>query len=106
MAGSVLGLSTPPVELGALAVAPELGSTGSPTAAAKAAEDFESFFLWQVFDNMFADIPTDGPFGGGQAERIYRSLMSQEFARIVARGGGVGIADFVQREMLNLQEVG
>ncbi|MGH6720249.1 MAG: rod-binding protein [Alphaproteobacteria bacterium] len=105
MADLALGLATTPVDLAALAAPPTPKATASPTEAAKTAEDFEAFFLWQVFDSMVAGIPTDGAFGGGQAEQVYRSLLSQEFARVVARGGGVGIADYVQREILRLQEV-
>lgn len=71
----------------------------------KTAEDFEAFFLSQMFEHMFDGVSTDGPFGGGQAERIYRSLMVQEYGKQVARAGGVGIADSVKREMLQLQEV-
>ena len=97
---------TPPVAYSAQVKAPTLEPTTSPDRAAKVAEDFEAFFLWQVFDGMFAGIPTDGPFGGGQAEQVYRSLLTQEFGRFVAKSGGVGIADAVQREMLKLQEVG
>lgn len=95
----------PPVGLATIAVAPTPGATSSPDRARATAEDFEAFFLWQVFDGMFAGVPTDGPFGGGQAEEVYRSLLTQEFARVVARGGGVGLADAVQREILKLQEV-
>lgn len=96
---------TPPIGYAASAKAPGLGAATTPDKAAKVAEDFEAFFLWQVFDGMFAGIPTDGPFGGGQAEQIYRSLLTQEFGRYVARSGGIGIADSVQREILKLQEV-
>ena len=95
----------PPVGFAIVAATPEPRATASPDKARQTAEDFEAFFLWQVFDGMFAGIPTDGPFGGGQAEEIYRSLLTQEFARVVAHGGGVGLADSVQREILRLQEV-
>jgi Rod binding domain-containing protein len=104
MAEPLAGL-TPPVGYAASAATPTPRAASSPEAAAATAEDFEAFFLWQVFDSMFAGIPTDGPLGGGQAEEIYRSLLTQEFGRFVARGGGVGIADSVQREILKLQEV-
>ena len=97
---------TPPVGYASTIATPELRPTSSPDQAAKVAEDFEAFVLWQMFDTMFAGIPTDGPFGGGQAEEVYRSLLTQEFGRHVARNGGIGIADAVQREILKLQEVG
>lgn len=70
----------------------------------KAAESFESFFLARMFDTMFSGIKTDGPFGGGNAENIYRSMMNQQYGRLMTRAGGIGIADAVEREILMLQE--
>ena len=106
MAEFAFGALNLPVGLAQLAAAPTVRASQSPTEAAKTAEDFEAFFLSQMFDTMFAGLRTDGPFGGGQAEQVYRSLLSQEFGRVVARNGGIGIADYVQREILKLQEVG
>lgn len=68
------------------------------------AEDFEAFFLSQVFSEMFSGIETDPLFGGGPGEGVFRSMMIQEFGKSVAQSGGVGIADSVMREMIALQE--
>src|SRR3546814_4099264 len=46
----------------------EPGHTTDPAKAKQAAQDFESFFLTMVFENMFAGIKTDGYFGGGHGE--------------------------------------
>ena len=54
---------------------------------------------------MFAGISTDGRFGGGSAEGVYRDLLNQEYARVLSRSGGIGVADVVYREILKLQEV-
>jgi Rod binding domain-containing protein len=43
-------------------------------------------------------------FGAGNGENVYRSLLSQEYAKVAAKSGGVGIADAVQREIIRLQE--
>ncbi|HAA93297.1 MAG: hypothetical protein CMM48_18685 [Rhodospirillaceae bacterium] len=72
--------------------------------ARKAAEEVESFFLSQVFETMFAGIRTDGAFGGGQGEKVFRSMLIQEYGKAAAKSGGFGIADSVQREILRLQE--
>lgn len=74
------------------------------TMTRETAVDFESFFLSQVFAEMFAGIETDPVFGGGPGETVFRSLMVQEFGNTVARSGGVGVADAVMREMIALQE--
>jgi len=59
----------------------------------------------QVLDQMFAGVPTDGRFGGGSAEGVYRDLLNQEYAKVLSRSGGLGVADAVYREILKLQEV-
>ena len=77
----------------------------APEAVRNAAEDFESFFLSQMFEMMFEGIETDGPFGGGHGEKIFRSLMITEYGKATAARGGVGIADQIIRQMLTTQEV-
>jgi len=84
------------------AQAPKPGTNAAD--ARKAAENFEAFFLSQSLDSMFAGVETDSLFGGGQAEKVYRSLLNQEYAKVAAKSGGVGIADAVQREILRMQE--
>ncbi|WP_282607964.1 rod-binding protein [Pelagibius sp. Alg239-R121] len=73
--------------------------------AKQAAEDFEAVFIAQMLGPIFDTLETDGPFGGGPSEKIYRSLMVQEYGKSIAKSGGIGISDSVQREILKLQEV-
>lgn len=89
----------------ALRQAPTVAGTRDPATARKTAEDFEAFFLSQVFEEMFAGVEPDAMFGGGAAEQTYRSMLFQEYGKAVAKSGGVGLADAVQREILKLQEV-
>ena len=71
----------------------------------RAAEEFEAVFLSQMLAPLFAGIETDGFFGGGPGEDIYRSLLVEEYGKAMARSGGIGIAAAVERELLGLQEV-
>ena len=71
----------------------------------RAAEEFEAVFLSQMLAPMFEGLETDELFGGGPGEDIYRSILVEEYGKAIARSGGVGIADAVQREILRLQEV-
>jgi Rod binding domain-containing protein len=73
-------------------------------AAKKAAEDFEAVFLNEVLGSMFEGVSTDGPFGGGPSEGIFRSMLVDRYAQAIARQGGFGIADAVQRELMRMQE--
>ena len=72
--------------------------------ARKAAMDFEAVMLTQVLNEMFAGVTADGPFGGGMGEEMFRGLMNQEIAGSIARQGGVGIADAVYNELIQLQQ--
>ena len=72
--------------------------------AREAAESFEAFILTQVVDTMFAGITTDGPFGGGNGEQQWRSMLNEQYATAISKSGGIGIADQLYRQMLEIQE--
>ena len=72
--------------------------------AKSAAEDFEAFFVTHSFEDMFADLSSDPLFGGGEGEDIFKSFLLQEYGKQVAKAGGIGVSDMVQRQLLQLQE--
>ena len=74
-------------------------------AAMATAKDFEAVFISQMLAPIFESLPTDGPTGGGQGEKIFRSLMVQEYGKSLVQSGSIGIADAVYREIIKLQEV-
>jgi len=49
-------------------------------------------------------ISVDDVFGGGKGEEVFRGLMVQEYGKMIAAQGGVGIADQVRAELLKTQE--
>lgn len=67
------------------------------------AREFESSFLSIMLQQMFDGVKTDGPFGGGQGEQMFRSFMTDAMAKRISAAGGIGLADNVAREMLKLQ---
>lgn len=85
-------------------VAPRLGKVDNAVQAAKTAQEFEAFFLGQMLQPMFEGLQAETPFGGGHAEKIWRTMMVDEMGKAMAEAGGIGIADQVQREILRLQE--
>lgn len=92
-----------------LAARPDLAA-GPPDTAARAAawntaREFEALLLGQFAAIMFSGIGTDGPFGGGPAEDIYKTLLSEEYGKVLASAGGIGLAEAVYREIIKLQEV-
>lgn len=78
--------------------------TANAGAAKKAAQQFESVFVSEFLGQMFAGIPTDGPFGGGPGEAMFRSLMLDEYGKQIEAQGGFGLAAPVTRQLLQLQE--
>jgi Rod binding domain-containing protein len=75
-----------------------------PAAARTTAQEFESFFVGNMLESMFANLAVDPVFGGGQGESVYRSLLLQEYGKAISQRGGFGVAEMVQREMLRMQE--
>lgn len=72
--------------------------------AGKTAEEFESMVLGEFISAMFTT-HEKGLFSPGHAGEIYRSLLTQEYGKALAKSGGIGIAHELQREILKLQEV-
>lgn len=66
--------------------------------------EFEAVFLTTFVQHMYAGMKTDGPFGGGKSEEVYRSYLSREYAKSMANSGGIGLADQVYRELIQNQQ--
>jgi Rod binding domain-containing protein len=71
--------------------------------ARAAGQDFEAVFLNSMFQSMFTDTDGDGPMGGSGATGIWRSFLTDEYARTFAKAGGVGIGDEVYRMLIARQ---
>lgn len=71
----------------------------------KTAQQFEAMALGELLQPMFETVkPQDGLFGGGAGEETFRPMLTQEFAKSVAKAGGLGLAGPVYRQMLHIQE--
>lgn len=70
----------------------------------KSAEEFESQFISQMLSPMFETVEVDETFGGGQGEEMFRSFLTNEYAKQTQQRGGFGLADSVYRELLRAQE--
>jgi peptidoglycan hydrolase FlgJ len=68
-----------------------------------AARQFEAMFLNSMFQQMFTGIDGDGPFGGSGALKVWRSFLTDEYAKIFAKNGGIGISSHVYDTLLKLQ---
>jgi Rod binding domain-containing protein len=79
-------------------------SAGSKAKAKAAAQNFEAVFLNSMFQEMFTDVGGEGPFGGQGATGVWRSLLTDEYAKTFVKAGGVGLADQVYKSLLAQQE--
>jgi len=68
-----------------------------------AAQNFEAMFLNSMFQQMFTAMNGDGPFGGSGALGVWRSFLTDQYAKIFAKAGGIGIADQVYDTLLKQQ---
>lgn len=75
----------------------------SPQAQAKAkatATDFESMFLSSMFSQMTSGLKGDGPFGDTVGTGVWRSMLTDQYAKNFAKSGGVGISSEVYRSLI------
>ncbi len=93
--GAMAALDSKPV--------PKPQSTLDASAAKKSAKEFEAVFISQFMGSMFEGLSTDGPFGGGQGEGMFRSLMMDQYGKAIADRGGFGLSGAVMRSLLSHQ---
>lgn len=82
---------------------PNVAQATTKEKAREVADEFESMFISQMLAPMFASLETDGLTGGGSAERAFRPMLVEEYAKQLATNGGLGLSDQVYSEILKLQ---
>lgn len=70
----------------------------------EAAQEFEAMFLTEMLKPMFEGIEPDPMFGGGKGEEMFQGMMLEEYGKVMAARGGIGLADYVKAEMIRIQE--
>ncbi|MBI3436534.1 MAG: flagellar assembly peptidoglycan hydrolase FlgJ [Proteobacteria bacterium] len=78
-------------------------AAGSPQKARATAEEFEAVFLQSMLQQMFTAIGNDGPLGSGPGTGVWRSFLTDEYAKGIAKAGGIGLSDQVYRAMIERQ---
>ncbi|TVQ35058.1 MAG: hypothetical protein EA356_08795 [Geminicoccaceae bacterium] len=66
------------------------------------AQDFEAMFLHQMLSAMRQGASEDNPLGGPDSP--FGSLLQSEQTKIIAKAGGIGVADAILAELLKTQE--
>ncbi len=70
-----------------------------------AAQDFEAMFVAEMMKPMFEGISTEAPFGGGKGEEVFRSMLLQEYGKLISQTGSIGLTAQVKEEMIRMQEL-
>lgn len=78
--------------------------TGNREALEEACRDFESLFVNYMLKQMRETVPQNGLFGGGQAERMYTSMMDAEVAKQISKQRGLGLAPIMYQQMMSVLE--
>jgi peptidoglycan hydrolase FlgJ len=68
------------------------------------ATDFEAMFLSSMTQEMFTDIGKEGPLGNATGVGVWRTFLTNEFGKSIAKSGGVGIAKQVYKSLMAHQE--
>jgi flagellar protein FlgJ len=80
-------------------------TAGADRAALKqASEKFVGMFMSQMFGQMFSGVGTNGLFGGGPGEEMFKSVLIDEYGKAAAKQGGVGMTDQIMRALIAQQE--
>lgn len=88
---------------GAVQVAKNATAAKKDAQLEAAAKDFEAMFMTEMLKPMFEAMKPDPRFGGGKGEEVFRGFMLQEYGKLMADRGGIGIADAVKQELIRLQ---
>ena len=81
--------------------------TSDPKQADKVSREFEAMFVSSMLQPIFSGVKASkGMFGGGHAEDTFQAMLVDEYGKVIAKKGGLGIADMVRQQILQTQEVG
>ncbi|MDD2851621.1 MAG: rod-binding protein [Desulfuromonadaceae bacterium] len=69
--------------------------------AKKIGQDFEALFVGMMLKSMRETVVKDKLTDGGHGEEMYRSMLDQEYAAAsVKRGGSLGIAKIIEKDII------
>ncbi len=68
-------------------------------AAKKVTREFESLFVGMMLKSMRETVGKDPITDGGHGEEVYRSMLDQEYARVITEHGGIGLAAMLEKQL-------
>lgn len=76
---------------------------GNPNEQLRAvATEFEALFAKQMLDSMRSTLNSENDmFHGGMAQDIFEDMLYEEYSRVMAKTGSLGIADIIYSQYQN-----
>ena len=68
-----------------------------------ASVQLEAIFLKLMYNEMWKTVPKSKLFGDSNAMDIYRDMYNEELTKKAAEGGGIGLADFIYKQLTKNQ---
>ena len=65
--------------------------------------EFASIFMELVVEAMRESIPENGLINGGNAEKIYRSMLDTEYSKMMVEGPGKDLAKSLYNDLMKKQ---
>ena len=65
----------------------------------EASVQLEGLLLKMMYNEMWKTVPKNELFGDDNAMEIYRDMYNEEITKKAAEGGGIGLADFIYRQL-------
>lgn len=59
----------------------------------------EALMLKMLYNDMWKTVPKNELFGDDNAMDIYRDMYHEELTKQMAKGGGIGLADFIYNQL-------
>ena len=84
---------------------PRVNRVETPEQARQVGEEFEAVFLAQMLEHMMGESTEDTLFSGA-GQGAWKGMLNEEYAKVMATAGGIGLADDLAREVMRYQDIG
>jgi peptidoglycan hydrolase FlgJ len=65
----------------------------------KAAKEYEAVAVTKMLQQMYSDVKIDPLFGNKNTESIYKDMLLNEYGKLVADNGGIGLAKALTKDV-------
>lgn len=67
-------------------------------------QEFEAYFIQQLFKEMKNTVPDGGLIGKSQGEDIFEEMLYEEYAKEASKGMGIGITDIMYQQLSTVNQ--